>query len=575
MANAQETKKILTHDQLWDVLVDLPSEFSTPSNVQRFRNYTSPDVSNQRTHPGRANDPNRREMTHGVKLIESEHSGTLINPKKKTNYEQRQFNANELVYERNRTKLKQDQALPKTIDKYETTFGIKTISGERVGDIVNPKISQPLIEYDYEQPRGMYLLSHKSFEPGEQLNRNYISGDVIRQQTFGLPTPVYKDGRFARASLNWIDKSKSVPIISQTVHEYDESRSDDSNIRMKRFLEQTHLDPNHRFGLMTSTDRLSAGEVIHQRPQLQEQIVYPNHNISTMFDDKELTAIAKVRAHLCSLNMHTFKTQLQAFQFYDENQDGYISQRELSSTIEKNFNLNLNESVISAVMRYCDFDHDGQLNFLEFSNFLCYRVAHASGLEKLIENNLDVKKQINNASLHEKLVTVLKDSYGRNLLFLTDIEEKTGKYYVRKLVTQMDEMVPDGWKTSYDKINEAPFRSEPQVKRVYGLPSIDNNQHDYSISKNRNKHQLGANTIVGSLLSPSIWSERGLTENDLLKPKTMEEIRDIFAAAQIPVSSDDFVYAWTKASEENSGHVSFATFKDALDLKNRKLGNYQ
>jgi hypothetical protein len=138
-------------------------------------------------------------------------------------------------------------------------------------------------------------------------------------------------------------------------------------------------------------------------------------------------------------------------------------------------------------------------------------------------------------------------------------------------------MVPDGWKTSYDKINEAPFRLEPQVKRQYGIPSI-NARSQYAVATPNNKHRppLGSNTIVGALLSPSIWSDRGLTEDDLLVPKTMEEIRDIFANAKIYVSGEDFVYAWTTAASNNEqGHVSVATFKQALDDKNRSLGNFQ
>ena len=56
----------------------------------------------------------------------------------------------------------------------------------------------------------------------------------------------------------------------------------------------------------------------------------------------------------------------------------------------------------------------------------------------------------------------------------------------------------------------------------------------------------------------------------------MEEIRDIFANANIYVSGEDFVYAWTTAAANNaSGQVSVATFKQALDDKNRSLGNHQ
>lgn len=374
-----------------------------------------------------------------------------------------------------------------------------------------------------------------------------------------MPTPVYADGRHARESLVWIRSNHSTPIISQTVNEFDESRSDNATVRQRRFLAETGLPIDYRFGVTTTSDRLSAGEIIHQRV-----------NVPAVFDEKSQAALSKLRSQLCSIHMTTFKTQLQAFQYYDTNQDGLISIQELTNTIEKNFNLQLSDGLLAALMFQCDQDRDGKLNFLEFSNFLCYRIAQPSGLEQFA--NEEKKKNNNHIGL-------IKDNQGRPLLNISDLTEGTnGKYYPRKLISQVDEMVPDGWKTSYDKINEAPFRPEPQVKRSYGIPSITPTRNQYAIATPNHKHRppLGSNTIVGALLSPSIWSDRGLTEDDLLVPKTMEEIRDIFANANIYVSGEDFVYAWTTAASNNGqGHVSVATFKQALDEKNRSLGNHQ
>ena len=153
---ASTIKQTLTHDQLWEVLTDTPVEFSTPQIVQRYRNYTSPNVSCPRIHPGRAYDPNHRDEIHGDQLNKGDgKNGELINPKPKTTFENRQFDLNELVYERNRQRIQQQNSLPSTIDRFNTTFGIATKSSEKAGELVNPKISQKQIEYEYEQPRGM------------------------------------------------------------------------------------------------------------------------------------------------------------------------------------------------------------------------------------------------------------------------------------------------------------------------------------------------------------------------------------------------------------------------------------
>jgi EF-hand domain-containing family member B len=382
---------------------------------------------------------------------------------------------------------------------------------------------------------------------------------MIRQQKHGVPTPVYADGRHTRDALIWSRSNHCTPVVSQGVSAFDEYRSDNAGVRTRRFLEQTGLPIDHRFGVPTGSDRLSAGEIIHQRT-----------NNSGTFDDKSQAAIAKLRAHLCSIHMTTFRTQLQAFQYYDTNHDGFISIQELTHTIEKNFNLQLSDGIIAALVLQCDQDHDGKLSFLEFSNFLCYRTAHASGLDQLVN---DEKKR----NQRTQLAGIIHDQQGRPLINVADlVDGANGKYYPRRLISQIDEMVPDGWKTSYDKINEAPFRLEPVMKRRYGVPSINLNEQ-YAIptqSSHKQRSPLGANTIVGALLSPSIWNDRGLNDDDLLSPKTMEEIRDLYANANVYVSSDDFVYAWTTAAATNQhGHVSVASFKQALDDKNRSLGN--
>lgn len=153
---ASAVKQALTHDQLWEVLTDKPAEFGTPEVVQRYRNYTSADVSRPRIHPGRAYDANHRDETHGDRAnLGDGKNGELINPKPKTGFENRLYNLNELVYDRNRQIMKQEKAFPSHLDKYKTTFGVVTRSEERAGEIINPNKSHAQIEYEYEQPRSM------------------------------------------------------------------------------------------------------------------------------------------------------------------------------------------------------------------------------------------------------------------------------------------------------------------------------------------------------------------------------------------------------------------------------------
>ena len=254
--------------------------------------------------------------------------------------------------------------------------------------------------------------------------------------------------------------------------------------------------------------------------------------------------------------------------------DGFISIDDLINAINTNFHLQLSDGLIAGLMFQCDQDRDGKSNFLKFSNnFLCYRMAQPSGLEPIVGDETKENPA-------EKLVGTIRDQQNRVLLSVSDLVEDSNEgFYPTKLPAQIDEMVPEGWKTSYDKTNEAPYRLERQVKRQNGVASI--NSHPYNAIPSgaptrKSRVLLGLNTVVGALLSLSIWNDRGVTDDVLFLPKTMEEIRDIYANANVPLSGDDFVYAWTTAAAtKEHGHVSIATFKQVLDEKRRKFGNYE
>jgi hypothetical protein len=133
-----------------------------------------------------------------------------------------------------------------------------------------------------------------------------------------------------------------------------------------------------------------------------------------------------------------------------KNRDGAIDKLELKTACTLS-GFPINDSYLNALFASCDIDGDEKINFVEFCNFLCFKESMPSGIDKKKDEPLDECKDI-------------KDSEGRVLLKETELEHKFGvsenEFVPRTVVNQIDSKVGN-WKTTYDIINEAPYRLEP------------------------------------------------------------------------------------------------------------------
>ena len=166
-----------------------------------------------------------------------------------------------------------------------------------------------------------------------------------------------------------------------------------------------------------------------------------------------------------------------------------------------------------------------------------------------------------------------------------------GPLVPRTLPHQIDKKV-GSWKTTYDIINEAPFRLEPlskllfflihslslfilyfyffffslSEKRVYGVSSIRNVLVAPDFRKIQDKTNYGNDGNAWSLLSPSIFAQRGVYERDVMKRRPKHELMIIFNNIGANLSPDEFESVWSRASEKNGNQdVSVEEFRCALD----------
>ena len=139
------------------------------------------------------------------------------------------------------------------------------------------------------------------------------------------------------------------------------------------------------------------------------------------------------------------------YYFFFKNKDGNINKEELKEVCTTT-GFPVADDLLDSLFIECDLDKDGVINFLEFSNFLCFKDSMKTGIDTSTQE------------------VEIKDNEGRVLLLKTDLAHKNNisvnELVPKTLVKQLDRKIGN-WKTQYDIYNEAPTRLEPLSKHIY------------------------------------------------------------------------------------------------------------
>lgn len=101
---------------------------------------------------------------------------------------------------------------------------------------------------------------------------------------------------------------------------------------------------------------------------------------------------------------------------------------------------------------------------------------------------------------------------------------------------------------------------------MYGIPSIRNDLVAPEFKKIQDKTNYGNDGNAWSLLCPSVFSQFGVYESDVLKPRNKEEIKTIFSRVGFNLPTDEFEKVWNSAKSLNpNGQVSIEEFRGALE----------
>lgn len=529
--------------------------FSAPAQTkdasERFYNYNvHPLLGETRLHYGRANDSKSYlDMTHGLHSDEKSYKAKdCVNPKMLNRCESLKLNMKESIYQDRKTKPLGKVPfinLPKHIEPYETTFGKPLDRSETGKTCINPDKSRSTVEQETTDKHDWYVFSHSDYEPGERKNRQYSKSFTVNHR-FGLQTGAVDDGERAKESMQWLPQTlldKRFQTDSKLLMDWRVRHNDQVGKPLDPNKETRFLGPDHTFGKCNMAETFGAGDVVHDRCL----------NNTLKGKERERAFLASVRSFLAGFNYTKFKTLIDAFRFYDRNKDSFIDREELKVACAA-AKYAVADDLLDVLLNDCDHDGDGRINFLEFANFLCFKDSMKTGMVT------DPKSELTDKDIF--------DREGRFLLKESDLVPKNNiavnDLVPRTLIKQIDGK-NGNWKTTYDIINEAPFRPEPLKKRVYGVASIRNDLVAPSYKKMMDKKNYGNDGNVWSIVSPSVFTHHGVYEKDVLKPRSKDELKTIFKNIGYELTPEQFESTYsTIASKNPYGVVSVEEFRTAL-----------
>ncbi|XP_039973990.1 EF-hand domain-containing family member B [Xiphias gladius] len=521
---------------------------STPPVVRKFRNSIQPEPGAIRVHRGKANDPDvASSLVHGISNKSSLTGRSLLNPSQKTLFQNKLQELSEAGYTSS-----QKAPLGRSRDQHlglpawyndKTTFGIKTVKGLDMREIINPSKTAEEVEREAEEGHEAYIRSHNAYFVGERIDRKYDWNHYSKDSRFGIVTPHFNDGRNLGKTLHWLGEAQNHRFYNpKTVwkrsgnREKMEPQSAKVN-KMRRNL--LNVPPDHTFGMLLPVDEFGVGDIIHSTE--------PGQNVRGR--DRQRSLVNAVQHQLKKINFHNFPSLLRAFRHYDKKGKGMIDKEDLQAVCRQ-FRLDVSEPVLDDLMDYCDTDKDGLINFLEFANFLNWK-------DKMLINAEEQGIITNESEQLPVSQTLIKPED------LEPVEPGSSQKTLRTL--RRPRAVPDHFTTSSSLIGAMSDDLLTSNSRTFGIPSVRSDLPAPVIKRVSDTTNYGDTSTAADLLHPSVHALWGVHEQHLFCPRTKKEIAEIFRNVGVKISEETFEEAWKLASmKQPEGEVCVEVFRNVL-----------
>ncbi|XP_006635882.2 EF-hand domain-containing family member B [Lepisosteus oculatus] len=555
-------KLIPTGERAETCLKEITPRPVTPPVVKKFLNTTRPDPGAVRVFYGKAGDPDvASSLVHGVSTRPSLTAALLTNPSPKTLFQQKLQELREAAYSSHQKAplgrtCNQPLGLPNGMDIEKTTFGSKTLQSVNAGEIIHPPKSHEQVEKELQEGHHLYIRSHNAYFVGEPVNRKYDWTKYSKSSRFGIATPHYNDGRNVAKSLQWLhhlQMERGAKLVTKQSDDFRERTQPQIGKVNDPIADTMNVPLNHTYGIMVRPDEFGVGYLLH-------------HTASLDFlrgKDRKIAILNAVRQHLKKANFHNFSSLLEAFRHYDKKGNGVICKEDLQDVCRQ-FNLDLHPQLLETLIAFCDYDNDGRINFLEFSNFLNWKDKMPIGEleEKILTKG---RNKADSAPPHSQ--KTLKEGIREEALAKEgDLVPAEGGIVKTPKTLPRPKTVPDNYTTSSSMVNAVVGGLSTVGYRVYGVPAVRTDLAAPRIKRVSDRTNYGDQSNAGGLIHPSLYSLKGVHEKDFFISRPKEEIACIFRNVGMDISEETFHEVWNLAAMKHPrGQVCVETFRNVLD----------
>ncbi|NXU43943.1 EFHB protein, partial [Drymodes brunneopygia] len=486
----------------------------TPTVVRKFRNTTDPAPGAKIIY-GKADDPDvATRLTHGIKTTSKLTVASLISPVAKSEFQDKMQDMKESIYSSKREaplgkSHDQSSKLPVGLDIINTTFGIKIVKDLTAGELVNPPKTSEEVDKEARERRDLYVLSHEHYDVGESVNRKYNS-HFDKSFVYGMETPHYEDGRNTAKTLNWVLdlNSKRAPHLVST-------QSDDFKEKFQPLIgkvfdpiaETMNVLPDHTFGMMIPPDEYDVHRLLHVRVPCE----------FLRGKDRERVILIAVRQSLKKANYENFDVLLEALRYFDKNGDGIIHKDSLRKIFFQ-LNVNLDDELLDSLFDCCDLDKDGLINYRDFANFLNWK--DKTGVKEFEEKIIKKGKKLD-AYLPKD---TKKDDEALPEQEDLELKEPGSSEKMLKPHTRSTDRVYTNYQTSSSQYNAVVGGIPTSCYPLCGIPTIRSDIPVPRIRRLSDTANYGDQGTGFAILFPSVFSQKGVYEQDLLKKRPKAEV---------------------------------------------------
>ncbi|NWX33848.1 EFHB protein, partial [Notiomystis cincta] len=507
---------------------------ATPSVVRKFRNTTDPAPGAKIIFYGTADDPDvATHLTHGIKSSSKLTVASLISPVPKSEFEEKMQDMKEAIYSSNREaplgrSHDQSSKLPEGLDIINTTFGMKVFKDLSAGEVVNPPKTFEEVDKEAREGHDLYVVSHEDYYAGESINRKYNS-HFNKSFVYGMETPHYEDGRNTAKTLNWVldlDSKREPHLVSK--------RSDDFKEKYQPLVGKVHdpiadtmnVPPGHTFGLMIPPDEYDVYDLLHVRVPCE----------FLRGRDRERVILIAVRQSLKKANYENFDVLLEALRHCDKNGDGIIHKEKLRKIFFQ-LNVNLDDELLDSLFDCCDLDKDGLINYQDFANFLNWK--DKMGVKEFEEKIIAKGKKLD--------ACLPKDTKKDEPLPKQEdlkLKEPGSSEKMPEPLTRSTDRVYTNYQTTSSRYNAVVGGIPTSCYPLCGIPTVRSDIPVPPIRRLSDTTNYGDQGSSFAVLFPSVFSQKGVYEKDLLKKRPKAEIKQVLHNTGMNVADERFEEIW-------------------------------